>query len=86
MSKKTLAPLLAIVLYAWCNIAFAQPSGGFYIRKNPQSGKVLCSQTRISTDWIVQAGPFKDRDCRIEQKDESQPGLPANPLDLAPKK
>jgi hypothetical protein len=84
MKHQILAGALGIVL---CGAAMAQPSGGFYLFKNKESGKVACSQNEISPDWIKQAGPFKDQDCKIEQKPEPvRKDLPASPLDLAPKK
>lgn len=77
----------AILGLALCGAAQAQPSGGFYLLKNKESGKVLCSQNPISPDWVRQAGPFKDQDCKVEQKPEPvRTDLPANPLDLAPRK
>lgn len=77
-------PLLGLVL---CGAASAQPSGGFYLLKNKESGQVVCSQLTISPDWARQSGPFKDQDCKIVQKPRpAQTDLPANPLDLAPKK
>ena len=51
---------------AICGAALAQPSGGFYLLKNKESGKVLCSQNPISPDWVRQAGPFKDQDCMLK--------------------
>lgn len=67
--------------------ALAQPSGGFYLLKDKDSGQVLCSQNPISPDWVRQAGPFQDSACKIEQKPEPvRTDLPKNPLDLAPKK
>ncbi|SCX74659.1 hypothetical protein [Variovorax sp. EL159] len=77
----------AILGLAMCSAVLAQPSGGFYLLKNKDSGKVLCSQNPISPDWVRQLGPFKDKDCKIEQKPEPvRTDLPASPLDLAPKK
>lgn len=67
--------------------ASAQPTGGFYLLKNDQSGKVLCSQTPISPDWVRQTGPYKDPDCKFVQAPQAvRRDLPANPLDLSPKK
>lgn len=84
MKFRFLALALGITL---CGAAMAQPSGGFYLFKNKESGKTVCSQNEISPDWIKQAGPFKDLDCKIEQKPEPvRNDLPASPLDLAPKK
>ena len=84
MKSRFLTAALGTVL---CGAAVAQPSGGFYLFKNKESGKFACSQNEISPDWIKQAGPFKDQDCKIEQKPEPvRTDLPANPLDLAPKK
>ncbi len=79
--------LASILGLAVCGTVLAQPSGGFYFFKNKASGKVLCAQHPFSPDWVRQAGPFKDSDCKIEQKPEPVPqNLPANPLDLTPKK
>lgn len=84
MKFRFLAFALGITL---CGAAMAQPSGGFYLFKNKESGKIACSQNEISPDWIKQAGPFKDQDCKIEQKPEPvRTDLPASPLDLARKK
>ncbi len=70
-----------------CGTVLAQPSDGFHLYKNKQSGKTVCSQNRISPDWVRMTGPYKDQDCKIEQKPEPvRTDLPANPLDLAPKK
>lgn len=80
-----LAVALGLVLS--CGAALAQPSGGFYLLKNKESGRTQCSQSPISPDWVRQAGPFKDPDCKVEQKPEPvRKDLPANPLELAPKK
>lgn len=89
MMKQALhaAVLVGLSSLAVSGTALAQPSGGFYLLKNKESGKVLCSQNPISPDWVRVAGPFKDQDCKLEQKpDPVRTDLPANPLDLAPKK
>ena len=72
---------------ALCGAAIAQPMDGFYQFKNKESGKVECAQNPASPDWVKQAGPFKDLDCKIAQTPEPvRKDLPASPLDLAPKK
>jgi hypothetical protein len=79
--------IFAVLGFTACSMALAQPSGGFYLLKNKHSGMEVCSQNPISPDWVKQAGPFKDQDCKIEQKPEPvRKDLPASPLDLAPKK
>ena len=84
---KTFGSFAVLASLVLCGAAAAQPSGGFYLLKNKESGKVVCSQTPISPDWVRQSGPFKDQDCKIEQKPEpTRTDLPASPLDLAPKK
>ncbi|MGJ7530447.1 hypothetical protein [Variovorax sp. GB1P17] len=84
MKSSSLAIVLGVTL---CGAAMAQPIGGFYLFKNKESGKEVCSQQAFSPDWIKQAGPFKDLGCKIERKPEPvRSDLPANPLDLAPKK
>ena len=83
---KSRVPLLTAGLVL-CGAALAQPSGGFHLFKNRATGQLVCSQNGISPDWIKQTGPFKDQDCKIEQKPEPvRKDLPASPLDLAPKK
>jgi hypothetical protein len=92
MTPETMTMRLQAFAFAVCALllggtALAQPSGGFYIFKNRESGKTVCSQNPISPDWVQVAGPFKDQDCKIDQKPEPvRTDLPANPLDLAPKK
>ncbi|KAF7962763.1 hypothetical protein AWV80_17840 [Cupriavidus sp. UYMU48A] len=85
MTSKCFAVLLGFVL---SGTVAAQPSGGFFLFKNMQSGQVVCAQMRISPEWVQQAaGPFKDPDCKIpeEPKSESK-DLPAVPPGLSPKK
>ena len=72
---------------AACNTALAQPVGGFYLFKHKESGKVVCYQQVINSDWARLSGPFQDSDCKIEEKPKARHSdLPASPLDLAPKK
>lgn len=84
MKLKFFAPIIGVAL---CGSALAQHSGGFYLLKNAESGKLVCSQAAPSTEWVRQAGPFRDPKCQIVEKPEpARTDLPANPLDLTPKK
>lgn len=72
---------------AVCSTAQAQPSGGYYLFKHKQSGEVVCFQGRINAEWDRLSGPYQDSECKIAEKLKPQRSdLPANPLDLAPKK
>ncbi|TSD55155.1 hypothetical protein FFI97_027825 [Variovorax sp. KBS0712] len=70
----------------------AQPSGGFYLFKNQQTGQSMCLQWQMSPDWIKQAGPFADHECKVPEQPASaeqqkkRASLPANPLELTPPK
>ncbi|WP_261803543.1 hypothetical protein [Variovorax sp. PAMC26660] len=84
MKSRFLAIVLGVTL---CGAAMAQPIGGFYLFKNKESGKEVCSSHAFSPDWIKQAGPFEDLTCKIAQKPQpARTDLPASPLDLAPRK
>ncbi|QRF56844.1 hypothetical protein [Variovorax paradoxus] len=70
-----------------CGPALSQPTGGFYLFKHKDNGKVVCFQHIINSDWERLSGPFRDAECKTEQKPKPARGdLPANPLDLAPRK
>lgn len=84
MIPKSLVVILGLAL---SGAALAQPSDGFYLMRSKLSGKAVCSQNPISPDWVREAGPFKDQDCKVAEKPEpKRSDLPANPLDLGPKK
>ncbi len=84
MTSKLL-PLALALLFAGGPV-LAQPSGGFHLYRSTVSGKQVCSQNPISPDWVKQGGPYKDQDCKVEEKPAPvRTDLPASPLDLAPK-
>ncbi|MEJ7137665.1 hypothetical protein [Amphibiibacter pelophylacis] len=78
--SKTLVAGLGCVL---CGLVMAQPSGGFSLLRNKNTGHEACGQVPFSPDWLIKAGPFKDQDCKIpEEPQVKQSNLPASPLDL----
>ena len=61
--------------------------GGWTLFKHKDNGKIVCFQQVINSDWDRLSGPFLDATCKTEQKPKpARNDLPANPLDLAPRK